>query len=115
MSKEYMDTIGNYHVTNVIGHGRFGAVFKATTPDWINIVAIKKIAIADIFEDDLVNDMKKVIVNMQTLHHQNIIGAHEVIKSDKHICMVMSYITGLNPWSKLKFTQILLSKSTKKI
>ena len=90
-----MDSIGGYKVMNTIGHGRFGVVLKATTSDSINIVAIKKIPIEEIFEEDLVGDMKNVIVNMQKLHHKNIIGAHEVIKSDKHICMVMSYVSGL--------------------
>jgi len=90
-----MDTIGRYKLVDTIGHGQFGKVFQATISDSISVVAIKKIPIETIFKEDLVNDMKKIIISMQTLHHKNIVGAQEVIKSSNHLCIVMPHVKGV--------------------
>ncbi|MES1911672.1 MAG: hypothetical protein MHM6MM_004071 [Cercozoa sp. M6MM] len=84
-------TIGNYHLSEVIGTGGFGTVHKALNVKTGKVVAIKRIAIEGIPPEELAGIEGEVLL-LQKLSHVNIVTYLETIRTEKHLNIVLEYV-----------------------
>ena len=83
----------NYHVTECIGEGSFGKVYKGRRKFSGQVVALKFIPKVGRSEKDLKN-LRREIDIMRHLHHDNIIEMLDSLETEKEVVAVTDYAEG---------------------
>ena len=87
-------TISHYQVTEKLGEGGMGEVYKARDPRLNRTVAIKVLSANAVGDPDR---RRRFILEAQAasgLNHPNIITIHDIISDDHNEYMVMEYVSG---------------------
>lgn len=94
-------TIGRFKLTESLGTGSFGTVWKAEDPDLDRVVAIK-IPIQRFLDPDQMAFFLREARAAAQLRHPNIVAVHEVGREDDTVFIVCDFIDGdtLSDWCK---------------
>jgi len=87
--------VGNYKITDLLGEGGMGTVYKAVDTRTGEFVAIK--ALKDTLEESSPDALDRFVREGETLrqlNHPNIIHLYDAFEHDGTHCIVMEYIAG---------------------
>jgi tetratricopeptide (TPR) repeat protein len=84
--------IGKYAITQEIGSGGFGHVYRALDPTFDRVVAIKVLNAPDNL--DMVRRFRAEAKTVANLHHKNIVTVHDFGEEDGVPYLVMEYLEG---------------------
>ncbi|MFH4977239.1 hypothetical protein AB6A40_003948 [Gnathostoma spinigerum] len=85
-----------YTKKDLIGHGAFAIVYKGRYVDKKDVpVAIKSIAKKDLCKSkDLLNKEIKILKDLASLKHENLVGLLKCVQTPTHVLLVMEYCNG---------------------
>ncbi len=86
-------TIGKYRVTELLGRGGMGTVYKAIDETLDRPVAIKTLS-ADLLSPDTLQRFRGEAVTLAKLNHPRIAAIHELTRQDHDLLMVMEFVNG---------------------
>lgn len=81
----------HYQIGNGIGRGQFGAVYRALNLNTGQMVAVKRIGLQDLSEDEISNLMKEVDV-LKRLSHPSIVKYEGMVRSTDTLSIVLEYV-----------------------
>ncbi|HTX34722.1 MAG TPA: TonB family protein [Bryobacteraceae bacterium] len=84
--------IGKYEITQEIGSGGFGHVYRALDPAFDRMVAIKVLNTPD--DPDTVRRFRVEAKTVANLHHKNIVTVHDYGENNGLPFLVMEYLDG---------------------
>eukprot|EP01130_Rhizamoeba_saxonica_P003353 TRINITY_DN1420_c0_g1_i2.p1 TRINITY_DN1420_c0_g1~~TRINITY_DN1420_c0_g1_i2.p1 ORF type:complete len:298 (+),score=75.61 TRINITY_DN1420_c0_g1_i2:672-1565(+) len=87
---EFDDPEKYYIDLKMIGEGTFGEVFSGLDVRTLETVAIKKMDLADNYEEDLVSEISM----MNSFRHKNIVSYHKTFHFDEALWVVMEFMDG---------------------
>ncbi len=87
-------TISHYQVTERLGSGGMGEIFKARDPRLNRTVAIKALSIEGMGDPDRRRRFIQEAQAASGLNHPNIITIHDIISDSENEYMVMEYVSG---------------------
>ena len=87
-------TISHYQVTERLGSGGMGEIFKARDPRLNRTVAIKALSIEGMGDPDRRRRFIQEAQAASGLNHPNIITIHDIISDAENEYMVMEYVSG---------------------
>src|SRR6266705_1574786 len=87
-------TISHYQVTEKLGAGGMGEIFKARDPRLNRTVAIKVLSGAAMGDPDRRRRFIQEAQAASGLNHPNIITIHDIISDDNTQFMVMEFVAG---------------------
>ena len=84
--------IGNYQITNFLGRGRNGEVFRAVRrDDPRQRVALKAIYPNGTGSEALAAELEPLVAKLKQLEHRNVLGYHDLLVADDACFLVMDY------------------------
>lgn len=81
----------HYQIGNGIGRGQFGAVYRALNLNTGQMVAVKRISLQGLSEDEISNLMKEVDV-LKRLSHPSIVKYEGMVRSTDTLSIVLEYV-----------------------
>ena len=87
-------TLGPYEITEKIGEGGMGAVYKARDPRLDRSVAIKVLPAAKVADPDRARRFEQEAKSASALNHPNIITIYEINRADGRDFIVMEFVAG---------------------
>lgn len=90
-----MQKVGKYILEEEIAKGSFGTIFKAKNQESNEIVALKKIPIKDI-SDNQFQYVNNEIHLLSQIHEPNVLTFYEALKTRNNIYFAMEYCEGLD-------------------
>ena len=103
--------LGNYIVLEEIGKGGMGLVFKARHAKMGRIVGLKVLFPSGMRSPEIIERFQREAMTIGSLHHDNIVVAHDADEADGIHYLVMEYIDG-SDLSKLVQSQGPLDVNT---
>lgn len=97
-----MKRVGNYELGEYLGEGSYGKVRAAVDLNTRDEYAIKILEKRKIKQDDLIDNLRKEIVLMKHIAHDNVVRLVEVLASNSKIYLVMEIIRGGDMFDKIK-------------
>src|SRR5712672_2279908 len=94
MASNVIQKIGKYDVTDVLGEGGMGIVYKAVDPGIGRPVAIKMMTGNFADNPDLLKRFQREAQSAGTLQHRNIVIIYELGTENGHPYMAMEYLSG---------------------
>lgn len=94
MAQTKLTRIAKYEITDVLGKGGMGVVYKATDPAIGRTVAIKTITSGLCDDADFLRRFYREAQSTGKLQHQNIVIVHELGDQDGTPFLVMEYLEG---------------------
>lgn len=89
-----MKKVGDYVIERKLGSGSFASVFKAHHCKYTDkVVAIKAIATTKL-NKKLQENLETEIAILDKLSHPNIVQLYSIVKTDRHIYLLMEYCNG---------------------
>ncbi|KAK9708573.1 Serine/threonine-protein kinase, variant 3 [Basidiobolus ranarum] len=85
-----MEAVGPYEIAQEIGRGSFATVYKGKHKETGALVAIKSVLRSKLTRK-LLESLESEISILKGIHHPNIVGLVDCVKSDSHIHLVMEY------------------------
>eukprot|EP01103_Thecamoeba_quadrilineata_P011672 TRINITY_DN2831_c0_g2_i1.p1 TRINITY_DN2831_c0_g2~~TRINITY_DN2831_c0_g2_i1.p1 ORF type:complete len:716 (+),score=177.62 TRINITY_DN2831_c0_g2_i1:246-2150(+) len=85
--------IDDYQLGEKLGEGNLGAVYKGLNILTGDFAAVKRLPIKDLYEDQL-KCLQNEITLLQSLRHDNIVKYLGVIKSQRHVNLILEYVEG---------------------
>lgn len=89
------NTIGDYQVTELVGSGGMGVVYKAIQPGVERVVALKVMNGEAVSSGPGIKRFQKEVRAAANLHHTNIVPVFEVGDAEKHYFYSMQFIDGI--------------------
>src|SRR3954469_1684113 len=94
MATSQLQKIGKYDITDVLGEGGMGIVYKAVDPGIGRAVAIKMMTGNFADNPDLLKRFQREAQSAGTLQHRNIVIIYELGTENGHPYMAMEYLSG---------------------
>ena len=94
MATSQLQKIGKYDITEVLGEGGMGIVYKAVDPGIGRPVAIKMMTGNFADNPDLLKRFQREAQSAGTLQHRNIVIIYELGTENGHPYMAMEYLSG---------------------
>lgn len=88
----FLKQIGNYRLTEVLGKGQFGEVFKGVSLEG-DVVAVKCIPKSNL-DVRLAKYLEREISTLQQITSPHVIKLYEVVQTDNNIYLAMEYCSG---------------------
>ncbi|MHC4119026.1 MAG: protein kinase domain-containing protein [Planctomycetota bacterium] len=86
--------LGDFEVTEAIGHGGMGVVFKARDTKLDRDVAVKALP-ADLLPNSLAQDrFLREAKTLAALNHPNVAAIYEMVEQDDHCYLILEYVPG---------------------
>lgn len=92
MKPETPQQIGPYRVTDELGEGGMGAVYRAVHQDTGNVVALKTVRVP---KETLLNNLRREIHTLSRLHHEGIVRIVEQGIEGERPWYAMEYVEGV--------------------
>eukprot|EP00009_Paramoeba_aestuarina_P018031 CAMPEP_0201531146 /NCGR_PEP_ID=MMETSP0161_2-20130828/46700_1 /ASSEMBLY_ACC=CAM_ASM_000251 /TAXON_ID=180227 /ORGANISM="Neoparamoeba aestuarina, Strain SoJaBio B1-5/56/2" /LENGTH=436 /DNA_ID=CAMNT_0047933859 /DNA_START=167 /DNA_END=1474 /DNA_ORIENTATION=+ len=80
--------VGQYVVEKKLGQGQFGGVFKASSPETGQVVAVKRIPIQGASNQNLENEINI----LKNLDHPHIVKYYGIIKTSNHFNIILEFV-----------------------
>lgn len=93
--------VGKYELGRTIGSGSFSKVKLGKDTETDRECAIKIIDVEQLTREHLEEQLKREIVSMKVLQHDNIVELRDVIRTSHHIYLVLELLTGGELFTRL--------------
>src|SRR5512139_902562 len=87
-------TLGHYQITEKLGEGGMGAVYKARDTHLGRFVAIKVLPAAKVADPDRKRRFEQEAKAASALNHPNIVTIHDIDSADGTDFIAMEYVSG---------------------
>jgi serine/threonine protein kinase len=104
-------TISHYRITEKIGEGGMGAVYKAEDTRLDRTVALKFLNQSAITSDEQKERLVLEAKAAAALNHPNVCTVHEICEAAGQMCIVMEYIEGESLRQKIKRSPLNLDEA----
>eukprot|EP01062_Namystynia_karyoxenos_P058192 TRINITY_DN4964_c0_g1_i4.p1 TRINITY_DN4964_c0_g1~~TRINITY_DN4964_c0_g1_i4.p1 ORF type:complete len:325 (+),score=141.30 TRINITY_DN4964_c0_g1_i4:78-977(+) len=91
-------TIDDFELGAELGQGKYGHVHVARDKTSNALVAIKKLVLDQIVEENVIKQVQREIQIMQTLHHPNILNMYTYFWDENNIYLVLEYAVRGDLW-----------------
>ena len=88
--------LGEYQLTEELGHGGMGTVYKALHTKLGRVVALKVLALARAHDRSAIARFEREMQAVGQLDHRHIVRAHDAREIDGTPILVMEYLDGLD-------------------
>ncbi len=99
---QYYEQIGKYLLTEEVGRGGSGVIYKAKDLELGRYVAIKKLINSEFLSEDNKSRFNKEAITLASLSHPSIMSVYEILQDDSN-SIVMEFLDGLNLESFIKY------------
>jgi serine/threonine-protein kinase len=92
--------LGRYQVSEVLGHGAMGTVFRGWDPKLERPVALKTVRLEDAADADpadserLTEALRDEAVALARLQHPNIVAVYDLLEGPGAVCVAMEFVDG---------------------
>lgn len=93
--------VGKYELGKTIGSGSFSKVKVGKDVETGRECAIKIIDVEQLAREHLEDQLKREIVSMKVLQHENIVELRDVIRTAHHIYLILELLTGGELFTRL--------------
>ncbi|CAN6448297.1 unnamed protein product [Victoria cruziana] len=93
--------VGKYELGKVLGEGSFGKVFLGRNVETGEKRAIKALSKEKIFQNKMVDQIKREISTMKLVKHPNVVQLYEVMASKNKVYFVLEYVKGGELFTKI--------------
>lgn len=93
--------VGKYELGRTIGSGSFSKVKIGKDVETQQECAIKIIDVEQLAREHLEDQLKREIVSMKVLQHDNIVELRDVIRTSHHIYLILELLTGGELFTRL--------------
>lgn len=93
--------VGKYELGKTIGSGSFSKVKEGKDVETGKECAIKIIDVEQLSREHLEDQLKREIVSMKVLQHDNIVELRDVIRTVHHIYLILELLTGGELFTRL--------------
>ncbi|TBU48293.1 kinase-like domain-containing protein [Dichomitus squalens] len=83
-----------YHLTEELGSGSYGVVYKAVDLTNDNLVAVKVIRTVGRSPAELATIKREVALHSVVAHHESVVGLIDAFDTDEYCYMILEYIRG---------------------
>lgn len=94
-------SLDDFDIGKQLGEGKYGQVFLARDKTTNMLVAIKKLEILQLLEENVVNQVQRELKIMQTLKHRHILSMYTYFWDKESIYIVLEYAEGGDLWRQM--------------